>query len=364
MKENRQKTQSGRSEQTGKTGRAVRITRTERIMREAGQGRPASLGEPRIPDFGVKPVPLTRAGAGSGEVSGTGSGTKSGNTGAGETGKGRLERVRNTLGRATGLNVGRDFAREVHPRVFADTWHSLERRLALNLLAEDRARSGDFGDLARMWGLTEERVEEYVRAKTRESLICLGLCLAALLAVACNLLWPPALSALRLLSLFAATSFLAAALLALLAAVWRVRVCRTRTFVPFTTWLAAPFRFFARSFTGAKGTAETGEARARRGTGGVPASDGTGAATGATGAKDASGPTEPARDASEQTGEDQEAPVPDAAELTKSAPEAPDPMESAPARPDPRRAVPEGSGPKGAGTKAPDRRTPNPYAPH
>ena len=144
---------------------------------------------------------------------------------------------RGRVGAATGLAQGLDFAKSLGKTSPMEPLARARGRLAQNLALEDEIREGGFARLLQAWGLGEDELASYVRARLKEALFFALLCLVGLVACYANLLFPARVPLVRFLAGLACASFVAASLVMCLAAFWRARVCRTRNFVPFTGWL-------------------------------------------------------------------------------------------------------------------------------
>ena len=138
---------------------------------------------------------------------------------------------------ATGLTCGLDFAKGLGCANPAGPLTRARVRLASNLGLEDEVQKGGFARLLAAWGIGEEGLRDYVRARVREAIFFALLCLVGLVACYANLLFPARVPLVRFLAGLACTSFVAASLVMCLASAWRARVCIKRHFVPFTAWL-------------------------------------------------------------------------------------------------------------------------------
>lgn len=148
---------------------------------------------------------------------------------------GRLAR----LAGMAGLGPGQDFARAVHG-LGLDRLGDLRgarARLRGNLALEPELVRGDFGRTLRAWGLTEEDLSAYARAKRREAVCGAGLALFAGAAFLLNALFPSGGHLARVLAGMATLSMCASGILMALAAAWRLSVCRAGRFTPFPSWL-------------------------------------------------------------------------------------------------------------------------------
>ncbi len=141
------------------------------------------------------------------------------------------------LDRATGLSLGLDFARSLGGANPLGPLAQAKKQLASNLERENELE-GDFARVLAAWGISEESLAAYAKARVREAIILALLCLLALAVCYANLLFPARVPLVRFLAGLACASFVAASGLMCLASAWRARVCRTRRFVPFTSWLA------------------------------------------------------------------------------------------------------------------------------